>query len=78
MPESAGRKARRHGAKAAQRGILNKYVAIYTGIERGGKVVAQSVNRAKPSGEDLKKVFCGTYSQRLSVPDRRAAELSCP
>ena len=58
VPESAGRKVRRHGAKAAKRGISNEYVSICTGIERGGKVVAQSVNRAKPSGEGLKKVFC--------------------
>ena len=49
VPESAGRKVRRHGAKAAKRGISNEYVSICTGIESGGKVVAQSVNRAKPS-----------------------------
>lgn len=59
VPESAGRKARKHGAKATKRGISNEYIAICTGIQRGGKVVAESVNRAKPSGKDLKKVFCG-------------------
>lgn len=59
VPESAGRKARKHGAKDTKRGISNEYVAICIGIQRDGKVVAESVNRAKPSGEDLKKVFCG-------------------
>ena len=59
VPESAGRRARKHGARAAKRGISNEYIAICTGIQRDGKVVAESVNRAKPSGENLKKVFRG-------------------
>lgn len=36
VPESAGRKARKHGAKASKRGISNEYVAICTGIQRDG------------------------------------------
>lgn len=32
VPEKVGRKARKHGAKAAKRGISNEYVAICTGL----------------------------------------------
>ncbi len=59
VPESAGRKARRHGARAAKRGISQEYVGICTGIQHGEKVVAMSVNRAKPSARELKEVFRG-------------------
>lgn len=59
VPESAGRGARKHGAKASKRGISNEYVAICTGIQRDGGVVAETVNRAKPSAEELKAVFQG-------------------
>ncbi len=59
VPESAGRDARRHGAKAAKRGISNEYVAICTGIQRDGGVVAETVNRAKPSGAELEAVLRG-------------------
>lgn len=57
VPESAGREARKHGAKASKRGISNEYVAICTGIQRGGGAVAETVNRAKPSSEELKTIF---------------------
>ena len=57
VPEEAGRAARKHGAKAAKRGISSEYVAICTGIQRDGKAVAETVNRAKPSGDELCKIF---------------------
>lgn len=59
VPESAGREARKHGAKAAKRGISNEYISMCTGIQRDGGVVAASINRAKPSGEELEKIFRG-------------------
>lgn len=59
VPESAGRGSRKHGAKALKRGISNEYVAICTGIQRDGGVVAKTVNRAKPSCEELKAIFTG-------------------
>lgn len=59
VPESAGRKARKHGAKAAKRGISNEYVAICTGIQRDGGVIAVTANRAKPSSEELASIFRG-------------------
>ena len=57
VPEKAGRKARKHGAKAARPGISNEYVAICTGIERNGDAIAETVNRAKPSREELSHIF---------------------
>lgn len=60
VPEEAGRAARKHGAKAAKRGISSEYVAICTGIQRDGKAVAETVNRAKPSGKELCNIF-GTH-----------------
>ena len=60
LPEDVSRGARKHGAKAAKRGISSEYVAICTGIQRDGKAVAETVNRAKPSGKELCGIF-GTH-----------------
>lgn len=57
VPEEAGRKARKHGAKAAKRGISNEYIAICTGVQRDGDAIAATVNRAKPSAEELGEIF---------------------
>ena len=59
VPDSAGREARKHGAKAAKRGISNEYVAICTGIQRDGGTIAATVNRAKPSSKELDEIFRG-------------------
>ena len=59
VPECTGRKARKHGAKAAKRGISNEYIAICTGIQRDGGIIAETVNRAKPSSDELKEIFNG-------------------
>ena len=66
-PESAGRKARKHGAKAAKRGISNEYIAICTGIPRDGGVTAETVNRAKPSGKELDTIFRGHIAEDTLV-----------
>ncbi len=63
VPEAAGRKARKHGAKAAKRGISNEYIAICTGIQRDGGVIAATVNRAKPSCEELSGIFRGHIAE---------------
>ena len=60
VPVEANRNARKHGAKAAKRGISSEYVAICTGIQRNGRAVAETANRAKPSGRELCKIF-GTH-----------------
>lgn len=59
IPADAGRKPRRHGAKAQKSGISSEYIAICTGVQRDGQVIAESVNRAKPSACELKQIFEG-------------------
>ena len=49
--------ARKHGAKAQTRGISSEYISICTGIERDGKAVAKTTNRATPSKEDISGIF---------------------
>lgn len=52
------RKPRKHGAKASKRGISNEYVCICAGVQRNdGEAIAKSVNRAKPTIEELCDVF---------------------
>lgn len=67
LPGELGRKARKHGAKAQKRGISNEYICICTGVERKGSAFAASVNRAKPSKEELKEVFAGHISDGTLV-----------
>lgn len=67
VPETAGRKARKHGAKASKRGISNEYVAICTGIQRDGGVIAATVNRAKPSGKELEEIFRGHIAENTMI-----------
>ena len=63
ISDSTERTARKHGAKAQKPGISNEYVAICTGVQRDGGVVASSVNRAKPSKNELVMVFDGHIAQ---------------
>lgn len=63
LPEDVTRKARKHGEKAEKRGISNEYVCICTGAQRGGGVIAETVNRAKPSSQEIQAVFCGHISE---------------
>ena len=67
VPQTAGREARKHGAKAAKRGISNEYIAICTGIQRDGGAIAATVNRAKPSGEELDEIFRGHIAEDTLV-----------
>ena len=67
IPDEAGRKARKHGAKAQKRGISNEYICICTGIERKGSAFAASVNRARPSIDELKEVFTGHIADETLV-----------
>ena len=53
------RKPRRHGGRAASRGISNEWIAVCTDIQRDGGAIACTVNRAKPSKEELAAFFAG-------------------
>ena len=58
--ENASRNPRKHGEKASQRGISNEQVCIMTGVERnGGCAYAVTLNRARPSVEEIKAAFQG-------------------
>lgn len=59
VPKKAGCPACKHGTKAARPGISSEYVAICTGVQRDGNIVAETVNRAKPSAEELSSIFSG-------------------
>ena len=63
IPESAGRKARKHGAKSQKRGITNEYIAICTGIQRDGNAIAKSVSRAKPSSLEIHSIYDGHIAE---------------
>ena len=67
VPEAAGRKSRKHGAKAAKRGVSNEYIAICTGVQRDGGIIAVTVNRAKPSGKELASIFQGHIAEDTLV-----------
>ena len=67
LPESVCRKPRKHGAKAEKRGISNEYICICTGVQRKGCVIAGTVNRAKPSSQELQEVFSGHISEDTLV-----------
>ena len=51
------RKPRKHGSVALKRGISNEYVCICTSVTSEGENVAQSVNRATPSSQEILDVF---------------------
>ena len=58
--ENALREPRKHGEKAARRGISNEQIRIMTGVERnGGSAYAVTLNRAHPSAEEIKTAFEG-------------------
>jgi transposase-like protein len=57
MSEGHWRGPRKHGAKAKRRGISEEYISICSGIERDGRPVSQTVNRATPSSDEVMKVF---------------------
>lgn len=63
LPCSVCRTPRRHGAKAEKRGISNEYICICTGAQRKGCVVAETLNRAKPSSQELQEIFSGHISE---------------
>lgn len=79
LPETVGRKARKHGAKAQKRGISNEYVCICTGIQRKGDAYAATVNRAKPDAEELTGLFADHIAQgTLVLCDGLKSYLSLP
>ena len=56
-PVPTGRKARKHGESAQQRGLSEEKVCVCFGADRVGHMVAQCVNRAKPTSHHILSVF---------------------
>ena len=52
-----GRKPRKHGEKAGKRGLSDEQICICVAADRNGNITAKSVNRAKPSGEDIRNAL---------------------
>ena len=59
LPEDFWRKPRKHGAVAQKPGISSEQICICASVDRNGNAYARTVNRAKPSIEELKEVFDG-------------------
>ena len=58
MSTNAMRGPRKHGAKAAKRGISNEQICIMTGVERNGSsAYAVTLNRAHPSNTEIITAF---------------------
>jgi transposase-like protein len=62
IPEDYWRGPRKHGAKAASRGMSSEQVCICTGIARGGRAYAKTVNLANPSADEIGIAFDGRIS----------------
>lgn len=65
--EKAGREARKHGAKASKPGISTEYICICAGVQRDGVAFSHTVNRAKPSNEEIQNVFQGHIEEKTLI-----------
>lgn len=59
VPKHAGRGPRTRGAVASKPGVSSDYAAICAGVQRDGRAIAKTVNRAKPSKKELSDIFRG-------------------
>lgn len=59
-----GRKARKHGTPAKKRGLSDEKMCVLMGTNRMGKEVAQCVNRAWPSSQEVIEVFGSTIKEK--------------
>jgi transposase-like protein len=63
IPDGYHRKARKHGAVAAKRGISNEHICVCTSVTGDAKNVSVAVNRATPSKEEILAVFGGRVDE---------------
>jgi hypothetical protein len=64
MAKDFWRKPRLHGAIASKPGLSDEQVCICTGIDYSGFTIAESVNRATPTSDELAKVFSGRINKK--------------
>jgi transposase-like protein len=57
IPADYHRKPRKHGAKAAKRGISDEYICVMSSVTSNNENVAVAVNRATPSCQEIFDVF---------------------
>ena len=63
FPEDAPRKPRLHGERAEKRGISSEQICICAGVQRNqGSAYANTVNRARPTDDEIQQVFQGHIS----------------
>jgi len=67
IPENYHRKPRKHGAKATKRGISEEYICVCTSVTGDGENIANAVNRATPSSEEILEVFGERVSENTVV-----------
>lgn len=61
--EDAPRKPRLHGERAEKRGLSSEQICICAGVQRNqGSAYANTVNRAKPTDDEIQQVFQGHIS----------------
>ena len=63
LPDTVQRKPRKHGEGAQKSGLSQEFVCICAGVERGGASMAMTINRAKPSSQEIQDVFAGHISE---------------
>ena len=61
------RKARKHGAVAAKRGISDEYICVCTSVTGEAKNVSLAMNRATPSKQEIIDVFGDRVSESTVV-----------
>ena len=59
-----GRKARKHGEPAEKRGLSDEKLCVFMGTNRVGKEIAQCVNRARPSSQEVIEVFGSSIKEK--------------
>jgi len=57
LPDGYWRTPRKHKSKAVKSGLSDEYICVCAGVEREGRALAMSVNRATAGSEDIQRVF---------------------
>ena len=67
FPKNYHRKPRKRGGKASKRGLSNEQVCIQTAATGDGKFIAQTVNRAVPTKEEIAQVFADRITDDTTI-----------
>lgn len=67
IPTNYHRKARKHGAVSAKRGLSDEYICVCTSVTGEAKNISLAVNRATPSKQEILTVFGDRVSENTIV-----------